>query len=64
MQAFTETKEFYELVKDFEKIFSSERLDKEPKELHKSQVFYQDGNVNKMFIAFMHGYQVGRIAYM
>ena len=61
---FTDTKEFYDLRNNFEQIYRSERLDREPKELSSKQVFYQDGAVNSLFIGFMNGYQLGRINYM
>jgi len=61
---FTDTAEFYELVKDFERIFSTEKLDKEAKELYKKGHFYQSGETNKLFNAFLNGYQVGRSVYM
>jgi hypothetical protein len=61
---FTDTKEFYELVKDFERIFSTERLDREAKEMNSKGAFYQSGETNKLFKAFMNGYQVGRAVYM
>lgn len=61
---FTDTKEFHDLRYEFEKTFKSERLDREPKELNKRQIFYQDGHVNTLFNAYLEGYQLGRVIYM
>lgn len=62
---FTDTKEFHELRYEFEKTFKKHaRLDREPKELNKSQVFYQHGEINELFKAYLHGYQLGRLNYM
>jgi hypothetical protein len=60
---FSETKEFYDLVKEFEKIFSHYRLNKESKELYSREHFYQDGDTNRAFIAFMNGYQLAKSIY-
>ncbi len=61
---FSETKEFYDLLAAFEKIYSYLRLDKESKSMYRNGAFYQNGEANHLFKAFMHGYQVGRITYM
>lgn len=58
----TGTKEFYDLVAEFEKYAKQNalgRLDREAKgPAVPSRYFYQDGNVNKAFQAYMAGYQL------
>ena len=61
---FSDTKEFHDLVSNFESINKSERLDKEDKSYRKQGRFYQDGNVNMKFTQFMHGYMMARSVYM
>ncbi|MFA5135677.1 MAG: hypothetical protein WC505_07895 [Patescibacteria group bacterium] len=56
------TKEHYELLKDFEKLFKHERLDKEDKEMWKKGQIYQSGEVNNMFKAFQLGYSFGKVS--
>lgn len=56
------SKEHYELIVEFEKTFKSERLDKEEKALWTKGVIYQDGNVNKLFLAYRVGYSLGKVA--
>ena len=43
-------------MKQFEQDFKGERLDKEGKELWSAGHMYQDGNVNKLFLAYRLGY--------
>ena len=58
------TKEHYELLENFEKHNSHMRLDRENKELwYKGQV-YQDGDVNRLYNAFILGYSFGRASYL
>lgn len=61
---FTDTKEFYDLLSDFEKIYKHMRLDREKKEFYTRGAFYQSGETNTTFKAFLHGYQLGRANYM
>jgi hypothetical protein len=61
---FTNTKEFYDLRNDFERIFKGERMDRENKEMYEKGAFYQNGQTNNLFKAFLSGYQLGRINYM
>ena len=50
------SKEHYEMMECFERFFKTEgRLDREPKELWTKGNVYQDGSVNKLFLAFRHG---------
>jgi len=62
----TGTKEFYELMAQFEKdvtlgVFScSSDFRKESADLNKVGAFYCNGTVNAMFIAYMHGYSFRR----
>ncbi|MCK9622134.1 MAG: hypothetical protein M0R47_16560 [Methylobacter sp.] len=56
------TKEHYDLLKDFEKLFKHERLDKEDKKLWKKGQIYQNGEVNNMFKAFQLGYSFGKVS--
>ncbi len=53
------TKEHIELMSAFEKEFKGERLDKEDKTLWPLGVLYQDGMVNKLFLAYRRGYAFG-----
>jgi hypothetical protein len=64
MKNFTDTSEFYSLTEQFEKAYKHLRLDKENRELWPKQRFYQSGETNAIFLAFLHGYQVGRLEYM
>jgi len=59
------TKEFYELMEQFEKDVKKvmyghkiERVSKEEKV--PADVFYQDGYVNTLFMMYMYGYQSGK----
>ena len=61
---FSHTKEFYDLMSEFEKVFSHKRLDREDKSLWPKQHYYQDGSANDLFCAYLHGYQNGRSVYM
>lgn len=54
------TKEHYELIDMFDRLFKHERLDKEDKSLWKQGNVYQDGHVNNLFLAFRHGFAYGR----
>jgi len=56
------TKEHYDLIKEFEKTFKGARLDKEEKSLWSKSIVYQDGQVNKLFIAFRLGYSLGKVS--
>jgi hypothetical protein len=60
----TGSKEFIELMSDFERLIksgtiylSSTRLDKEEKELWKRGYYYQNGELNSVFKGFILGYQ-------
>lgn len=61
---FSQTKEFYDLIGEFEKIYNHKRLDRENKDLWLIQRYYQDGSTNDLFCAYLHGYQNGRSVYM
>lgn len=61
---FTNTKEFYDLRDSFERAFVGERMDREAKEMHEKGAFYQSGQTNNLFKAFLSGYQLGRVNYM
>lgn len=57
------TKEFYELQKQFEKdvkkITYGHKIQRENNpEIIPKDVFYQDGYINTLFLAYMHGYQL------
>lgn len=54
------TKEHYDLLESFERDFSSERLDKEPKDLWVKGIIYQNGHVNNLFKAYRMGYSLGK----
>ena len=53
-------KEHYEIMAAFEKFFQAEgRKDKEDKELWEKGLIYQNGDVNKLFLAFRLGVSYG-----
>ena len=54
------SKEHYDLMSSFERIFCNERLDKEDKKLWAKCNVYQSGEVNKLFLAFRFGYSTGK----
>ena len=56
------SKEHYELMAQFEKTVIPGRCDKESKDLWPKGIVYQDGQVNKMFLAFRMGYSFGKVA--
>lgn len=57
------TKEFHDVMAMFEKQkFIYGRLDREPKDQWKRQIYYQDGKVNALFIAFLSGYMLGKVS--
>lgn len=55
------SKEFYELMEQFEKTFTSGRKDKESKDIWQRGHVYQDGHVNNLFQAYLHGYAFGKV---
>lgn len=58
------TKEWHEIVVNFERNYRYERLDKEPEELWKQGSVYQDGTINALYNAYLLGYSLGRLQYM
>jgi len=57
------TKEHFDLMNKFERDFKDERLDREEdKELWKRGRIYQNGNTNKLFLAYRMGYSYGKVA--
>lgn len=56
------TKEHYELMDCFEREFKEMRLDKEEKSYWPQGNIYQDGQTNKLFLAYRRGYALGKIA--
>lgn len=56
------TREHYDLMKQFERVFKNERLDKEPKDMWANGNIYQDGNVNNLFVAYRFGYSFGKMS--
>jgi len=59
------TKEFYDLMDQFEKISKTmvqvpSAFAKEPKELWRKKIYYQNGHTNNAFIIFMNGYSLGK----
>jgi hypothetical protein len=57
------TKEHQDIIKAFENLYTG-RFDKEDKETWAKGYVYQDGELNKQFIAFRNGYSAGRSAYL
>ena len=56
------SKEHYDLMAKFDRDFKNERLEKEPKDMWCKGRIYQDGNVNRMFLAYRMGYAYGKVA--
>lgn len=54
------SKEHYELMEMFERIYGGERLDRERKENWMRGYVYQNGETNKLFIAFREGVAYGK----
>lgn len=54
------TQEHYDLIAQFDREFKGERLDKEEKSLWSKEIVYQDGQVNKLFLAYRRGYALGK----
>lgn len=52
--------EFYDLLEMFEKDYPG-RHDKEPYDMWPMKVIYQDGEMNKMFQAYIKGYSFGKL---
>lgn len=57
------SKEHHELIEHFERLCSTGRTDKEPKELWPKGYVYQDGETNHKFIAFRQGYALAKHLY-
>lgn len=57
------SKEHYDLIAAFEKIFPHERLDKENKDIWKDGHIYENGNTNNLFLAYRMGYASGKAEY-
>jgi hypothetical protein len=55
-------KEHHDLMANFEKLYKGRRLDREDKALWPQGVIYQDGEVNRLFEAYRHGYALGKAA--
>jgi len=58
------TKEFYDILENFEKNFYHMRLDKESKEIWSTGQIYQNGETNNAYSAYILGYSLGRLSYM
>lgn len=59
------TKEHHELMEHFERVYRGEgRFDREDKAMWPRGAVYQDGAVNKLFLAFRHGYSVATCIYI
>lgn len=55
------SKEHYELIEMFEKVFAgSYRMDKEDKSLWSKGNVYQNGEMNQLFLAFRQGVAYGK----
>jgi len=55
------SKEYHELMAQFEKEFKGWRLDKENKELWQRGIVYEDGHLNEIFKAYQKGYAFGKV---
>lgn len=59
-QITADSKEFYEILKDFENMkIARGRYGKEPKEIWSKGLYFQDGNVNELFKVFLSGCNYG-----
>lgn len=54
------TQEHYDLMKQFEKDCKPGRVDREDKSLWQKGIIYQDGHVNRLFLAYRQGYAYGK----
>lgn len=54
------TLEHEELMNEFEKTFKYERLDREDRSLWAKSLIYQNGQTNALFLAYRHGYALGK----
>lgn len=54
------SKEFYDLMDQFDRSGLGNRYDKEPKELWKKGRIYQNGETNALFKAYRTGYAFGK----
>jgi len=54
------SQEQYDLMAQFEKTYRYGRLDREPKSFWLKGIIYQDGEVNKLFLAYQQGYALGK----
>ena len=52
--------EHVELMEMFERTFKYERLDREDRSLWERSVIYQNGQTNALFLAYRHGYALGK----
>lgn len=57
------SKEHYEIMDQFERLFKGHRMDREDKSLWPRGHIYQNGETNNLFIAFRHGFEFGRAIY-
>jgi hypothetical protein len=58
------TREFYEILENFERNFKHMRLDKESEEYWNRGQIYQNGETNNSYSAYILGYSFGRVTYM
>ncbi len=54
------SKDHYDLIAMFDRIYKGERLDKEDKSLWAQGNVYQSGETNKLFLAFRQGVAYGQ----
>lgn len=55
------TKEHYDLIEQFEKVFKG-RHDKESKDWWVKGRVYQNGKMHELFEAYQHGYALGKVS--
>lgn len=55
------SKNHYDLISQFERDFPHNRLDKEEKSLWRIGQIYQNGEVNRLFLAYRQGYSLAKI---
>ena len=58
------SKEFYDVLAQFEQTYKYKKLTREDKSLWSRGQVYENGAINELYKAFAAGYANGRLAYM
>jgi hypothetical protein len=54
------SQDHYDLIAMFDRLYKGERLDKETKDMWPKGYVYQNGETNRLFLAFRQGVAYGR----